>query len=419
MQTPVIQAAAVPEAPQAREIGAKTMASTLIGSHSLTHVYGQGFQVIIPEIYLAMGLSPFQTAFIGSVQTLSSGAASLVVGFVTDMMQHRRGMLLAVSMVILGAGYGLASIAPVYGLLLVAVAFGSVGISLWHPPAVSLLSQRFPQQRGFMISMHRSLGNIGDTIGPVIVGALITYAAFSWQSVLQMGAPIALALGLLVFLLLRNVGGAKQAPQDRTDLKTQLSSLKRAFKNPGMVTLIAITGLRGMGDRAVLFFLPLYLRFDLDMSSFDVGWRLGLLTALGVITGPLIGALSDRVGRKQVIIAVMLIGGIVPLLIMPAGSGIALVAVLLFGGMFMYSVNSLVQAAALDIVEGQRLEGTFIGLSWGFNSLFNGLSPLIAGALAQVFGFGVAFYYGAVLILAGGLLATRLPELKGRRAAHA
>ena len=387
------------------------MAVTLIGSHSLTHVYGNGFQVIIPQIYLTLGLTPFETALIGSVQTLSSGAASLVVGFLTDMFQHRRGIMLAASMGILGLGYGLASIAPFYGLLLMAVAFGSIGSSLWHPPAVSLLSQRFPRKRGLMISLHRSLGNIGDTVGPIIVGALLTYAALSWQSVMQLGMPLALALGVLVLLVLRHVGGSLTMDQQQAAFRTQMASLRQAFQNPAMATLIGITALRGMGDRAVFFFLPLYLSVDLGMDSFQVGWRLGLLTALGVVTGPLIGALSDRVGRKPVIVGVMVIGGIIPLLIVPAGSGLALVAVLLFGGMFMYSVNSLVQAAALDIVEGQRLEGTFIGLSWGFNSLFNGLSPLIAGALAQAFGFGITFYYGAALILAGSLLAIRLPAL--------
>lgn len=390
------------------------MASILIGSHSLTHIYGNGFQVIIPQIYRTLGLSPFETAFIGSVQTLSSGAASLVVGFVTDMFQHRRGAILALSMAILGIGYGLASIAPVYGLLLLAVAFGSMGISLWHPPAVSLLSQRFPKQRGFMISMHRSLGNIGDTIGPIIVGALLTWAALTWQSVLLMGMPLAFALAVLVLLFLRKAGGRKDETAERINFRVQLASLKQAFKNPGMVTLIAITGVRGMGDRAIFFFLPLYLSVDLEMDPFQVGWRLGLLTALGIVTGPLIGALSDRIGRKPVIVWVMIIGGIIPLFIVPAGDGIALVVVLLVGGMFMYSVNSLVQAAALDIVEGQRLEGTFIGLSWGFNSLFNGLSPLIAGALAQAFGFGITFYYGSALVLAGALLATRLPQLAPR-----
>jgi len=95
--------------------------------------------------------------------------------------------------------------------------------------------------------------------------------------------------------------------------------------------------------------------------------------------------------------------------------GVALLLVLLIAGMFMYTVNSLIQAAALDIVEGQRLEGTFIGLSWGFNGLFNGVSPLLAGALAEKFGFKATFYYAAVALILGFLLASRLPKLKARK----
>lgn len=388
------------------------MAGTVIGSHSLEHVYGSGFRVVVPQIYRTLGLSASETAFIASVQTLSSGAGSLVVGFITDMYQHRRGLVLGASALILGGGYLLASVAPAYALLLLAVAFASVGVSLWHPTALGVLSQRFPAQRGLMISLHRSVGNAGETVGPLLVGFLLL--TLSWQTVLRLGFPVSLFLALLLALLVRGIGGARQQRASfSANFRAQFAGLKWALRQPAMLTLLAVTALEGMGDRTIYFFLPLYLAVDLGMDSLEVGVRVGLLTALGVVTGPFIGALSDRVGRKPVILAVMLGEAIMSLVIVAAGSGMALVLVLLIAGMFMYSVNSLIQAAALDIVEGQRLEGTFVGLSWGFNSLFNGVSPLLAGALAELFGFKATFYYATVALFLGFLLATRLPGLRG------
>ena len=118
---------------------------------------------------------------------------------------------------------------------------------------MGVLSQRFPRQRGLMISLHRSTGSIGDTIGPTVVGFLLL--TLSWQVVLRFGVPVALGLAVLVAALLWNVGGPKgQVVSFRANLETQLSSLRTALRNPAMLTLLVVTALRGMGDRAVTFF---------------------------------------------------------------------------------------------------------------------------------------------------------------------
>ncbi|MBI2918799.1 MAG: MFS transporter [Chloroflexi bacterium] len=413
--------------PAAKAAGG-VVAGSLIGSHTLTHIYSHGFQVIIPELYKNLGLVPLSAGLIDTVRWLSSGFFSLLVGFFVDMFQHRRGLFLGLSMAIIGVGYLLVSVAPTYFLILIAIAFAATGGSIWHPPALGLLSQRFPKHRGLMMALHRATGSVGDTFGPMLVGFLmmagivalgplrISAPGLSWRGVLQVGFPVSVGLALLIWLLLWKVGGPKvKTPPFRSNFVSQMGVAKKALASKGMFNLLAVAALRGMGDRALVLFLPLYLAVDLGMNSLQVGFRLGLLTALGVFTGPVFGSLSDRLGRKPVIIGLMLVGGTMPLLIANAGTGGLLLAVIVLTGIFMYTVNSLVQAAALDLVEGQRLEGTFIGLLWGFNSLFAALSPLVAGAIAGFWGFKAALYYAASMTLIGGLLATRLP----RRAAVA
>ena len=56
-------------------------------------------------------------------------------------------------------------------------------------------------------------------------------------------------------------------------------------------------------------------------------------------------------------------------------------------GTVMFSINSLVQAAAMDLGEGKRLEGSLIGLLWGSNAAFGFFPPLILGGLVGAFGF--------------------------------
>ncbi len=197
-----------------------------------------------------------------------------------------------------------------------------------------------------------------------------------------------------------------------SSLKHQVRSLGKATKGSGMITLLAISVTRGMGDRALFLFIPLYLSQYLKMGTVAVGFHIGLLSLLGIASGPVIGAISDRIGRRPLIVIVLLMSTLFPPLMLISGSGIDLTISIALFGLFLYSVNSLVQAMAMDLAEGAKLEGTYIGLLWGVNAFFGAISPIIAGWLATILGFQAVFYYASVMFLAGALLATRLPPSK-------
>ena len=191
------------------------MATSLISAHGLEHMYGRSFLVLIPAIYVALGLAPIQAGMLDAVRQLSSGITSMSGGFFVDIFQHRRAQVLSLSMAMIGIGYFLVSVAPTYNLILAALALASAGSALWHPPALGLLAQRFPQRRGFFISLHRSAGNVGDWVGPLVVGALLVLLATrsdAWRIIMGVGTPILIILSILILIFLRNIGGPKAGP---------------------------------------------------------------------------------------------------------------------------------------------------------------------------------------------------------------
>ena len=103
---------------------------------------------------------------------------------------------------------------------------------------------------------------------------------------------------------------------------------------------------------------------------------------------------------------------IFPILIVKSDTGIGLTISIALFGLFFYSENSLVQTAGVDLAEGVKLEGTFIGMLSGNNALFGSISPIVAGALAGIYGFQAVFYYAAAIFLIGGFFALRLPPHK-------
>ena len=87
-----------------------------------------------------------------------------------DLYHHRVAWVLSVSAFSVGLGYLLMSVAPTYFLILAALSLGSIGSAMWHPPALGLLARRFPERRGEFISLHRSMGSIGDAVSPHCIG---------------------------------------------------------------------------------------------------------------------------------------------------------------------------------------------------------------------------------------------------------
>lgn len=387
--------------------GDRLVPAAIIGSHAVQHTYGQGFLVILPVVYSSLGLAPVEAGLIDTIRRLTGGISSMGGGLLVDRLQHYRALMLALALGLMGVGYFLAAAAPSY--ILIALAFGlATGAgSLWHPPALSILSQRFPGRRGLLIALHRASGSVGDTVGPVLVGILLR--AMDWRTVLQLSIGPAVAIGGVLLVALRWVsagpaGRGKASP----GFREVFGGLAGLFRAGALPRLMAVAGLRGMADNSLLVFLPLYLSEILHLDPVMVGLHVSLLTGLGIITGPLLGGLSDRVGRKRVVLGVMGASAVLAAGMGLVGQGLGLTVLVGLMGAILYGANPILQAAAMDLAEGLRLEGSIIGLMWGNNALFAAISPLILGLLAQHFGLGVVFWYALGLYLAGTALTLTL-----------
>jgi MFS family permease len=392
-----------------KRVSDRVMAISVTGAHTLEHIYGRSFQVLVPVIALALSLPPFQIGLLEAVRLFTSGVVSMASGFFVDILAHRRGQILAFSFALIAVGYFLAAIAPSYTLILIALALASAGSALWHPPALGLLAERYPEQKGLYISLHRSTGNIGDAIGPLLVGALLGYTG--WQWIAGGGAPVMLIVSALILIFLWNIGGPK--PEHIAvgqKFRSQLISAKDAMKGTGMASVFTVSALRGMGDASLIWVIPAYLLLELEKSPLVMALHVAFLAAPGIISGPLFGALSDRIGRKPIIVFIMATAVVLPIvMVLGAGNIVTTLAIAAFG-LFYFTVNSLTQAAAIDIAEGKRLEGTFIGLMWGSNALFGAGTAIVAGLVASKFGWEPTFYLASGIFFVGFIASLLMPS---------
>ena len=377
--------------------------------HGISHLYDQGFPVIMPTIASSLGLSYFQVAIILAIREWGSGVVSVGGGVLVDMLKRHWGLILTGCM----AGFAIANASigasPNYAVLLLAVIIVSIPGSLWHLPASAALSQRFPDRRGFAIVMHGFGSNIGNALGPVLAGALLT--VMLWRHVFFLYAAPTLLLTIFVWWSLKDLGREGEV-EERTQLDVQFRLALRLLKNPVVIGLLLTATLRGIALVGLNGWTPFYLEDPEDglgMGHLRAGFYYALLTGTGIISAPFLGSLSDRFGRKSVLVPGLFMAGFLSMVVVNAGDSALLALVMATLGVSIFAVHQIMQAALLDVV-GRGSEATAIGLIFGIPGLIGVASPfLVTLVIDHLGGLGAIFFYAGILTALSGVIVMILP----------
>jgi len=374
--------------------------------HGLTHWYPATFYLLLPLIGAEFGLSYSQIGLIMTCQYIASAVANVPGGVLVDTV-GRKGLLMAVSLFWVGFPYLLISFTHSFAMLLVCIALVGFGNSLWHPTAIPTLAQRYPDRKGLVLSLHGMGGNVGDAIAPIVVGAALAF--FSWRQVVVLNVAPGLIVAALMLVFLGGIRlGAKRAQAETQPLGDYARGLKELLRNRSLVLLSTGSAFRTMTQTALLTFLPVYLAHDLGYSPFWVGACLFALQAAGFAAAPVAGHLSDRMGRKHILVGSMLSSGVVLALMAFAGGSpvfIALVAVL---GFFLYATRPVIQAWLLETTP-KNMGGSSIGVLFGAQAVGGSLGPLLGGMVADAYGLLATFYLLAGMIVFANLFVFWVP----------
>ncbi len=379
--------------------------SALAGGHTLFHWMIQGFVVLLPEIQATFHLSGVGVGALVTTRELASGIVSLPGGFIIDPLRRYWGLLLAVCIGGISLGSLILGLSPVYPLLLAGIAIVAISHSIWHLPASASLSYHFSQRRAMALSFHGVGGSIGDVAGPVATGSLLL--VLGWQGILSVYAIAPFFLAFMAVWAFRGIGGPA-ADAGAADFDRRKEATKRLLRNRAMWGIIAVRGLRAMCLVALVTILPLYLDNDLGMSPFLRGIHIGLLIAIGLIAKPMMGYLSDRLGRKQVLVPGLIWSCAISLLLAGFSEGISLTVLIALLGLFLYPDQPILTAATLEIV-GREVATTALGIVAFFSFLMAAVSPLIAAGLYEARGLDAALYYVAALFAAAAIILALVP----------
>ena len=366
--------------------------------HLVVHWYTNLLSLTLPYIKMELSVTDVQVGTIITVQTGATTVAIVIVGYIADSFNRQGALIVSLAIVSFGLSMFVLGFSSNYVWTLVASGLIGLGTALWHPAAMRSVSLHFREKRGMALSMHGVGASIGDAIGPIIIGSVIV--GVSWKYVLNLHLIPALIIALILW---KSLGIMKNDKGHKTDLSMYLLGLKTMLADSQALGVVIVNTLVQMGRLSILAFFPIYLEETLNYSASDLGIFLGLLYVTGIISQPIMGVLSDKIGRKNVLVPSFFLMGILYLLMGLVPAGWPLAIVVLGMGLFFYAILNLIQTAIMDVAP-EGVQGSTMAVQGIFSLPFTLSSPVATGFLVTQFGIRTSFWYAAASSFLAALL---------------
>jgi len=367
---------------------------------------------LMPFIQPDLGLSNTQVGLISGALSLTWSFAAFGIGAVSDRTGSRKGLLilstLAFSICSFGSGL-VASFAMLLGArLIMGVAEGGI-----MPISQSLIATEVDaRHRGLAMGVAQGLGSslLGSFVAPVMLVAFAT--AFGWRHAFFLAGVPGLAMALLIAWIVRPSSTEPTKREKRSFSFAQL----RGVLGERNVLLCSIQSVLLVSYLVVCWaFMPLYLTQVRGYDATTMGWLMGSLGISATVASTAIPALSDRIGRRGLMILMPLIAIVLPLGALYFSGAVWALAAIFVVGWLVTGVFPLFMATVPSESVDARHIASALGICMGTGELIGGvLSPFVAGYAADRVGLQAPLWIMFALALGGGLVALGLRETAPR-----
>jgi MFS transporter, FSR family, fosmidomycin resistance protein len=374
--------------------------------HTFTHWCPATFYLLLPFLVKEMGLTYSQAGFLVTIRAAANLLVNIPAGMLVDII-GKKALLMALALLATGVPYFLVGLSHSFFWVASFMAFVGVGNYLWHPAAISTLSEKYPDKRGYAIAIHAIGPNIGESLAPLLVGILLL--SLSWRTVLFVNLVPGLVIAFVLWKFLFGKLDSRAERKQGLSAGEYLAGMKKMAQNPSILLLVLVAGMRSMTQQGLHTFLPIFLTNDLGLSSAVAGLYLSVTQTAGMIGTPIAGSISDRRGRKRVLTAGLFSTSIALFVLAYFQLTWLFITGLALLGFFLYAVRPVIWAWVLDL-SPKELGGSTVSFFSGSQSLLSSLSPVMCGFIADRWGILMAFYFLAATVLIANLIVLAVRE---------
>lgn len=367
---------------------------SIAGGHFMHDVYSAFFAPLLPELIEKLSLT---LTMVGTLNMFMQAPALLqpFIGYLADKVSLRYFVIFAPA--VTATLMSCLGLAPNYLSLAILLLLTGISVAVFHAPAPAMVAHIAGEQVGKGMSYFMAAGELARTIGPL----LVTWGVGLWglEGIYRL-MLIGWATTLILFWRLRNVT-AHTAPQG--NIWAMLPAFRRMF-----IPLAFVTIFRAFLLGALTTYLPTY-RVNQGADLTTAGGTLAILELAGVAGALLSGTISDRLGRKPVLLVSITISTVMMLVFLNV-SGWWMIPSLLALGFTLMSTQPVLLALVLEHYPERRAvaNGLFLSLSF----LTRMIAVQLVGIVGEHLGLHKAFLISALIPLLALPAIWLLPELR-------
>jgi len=369
------------------------------------------YAMVLAHLMAHFGMTKDTAGLLNSVTLVASAVGGVLFGFVADRVGRTRALMASILIYSLASGAcGLAQTIVQLGFFRLILGLGMGGE--WSTGAALVAETWRATHRGKALALMQSSWAIGEGLAAVVAGVLL--GPYGWRAVFFVGVLPA----LLVFWILRRVREPRLWSARREPTRVPLARLWQADLRGYAIVATLMNTATLFGYWGLFTWIPAYLALPTEQGGRGLGllqttlWLvlMGIGKWFGYVS---FGYFADSVGRKKAYSSYLLVAAVlVPLFGATADPTALLVlgaSVAFFGTGYFSGFGAI--ASELFPTE---IRATAMGLSYNLGRAVSALAPFLIGALALRYALGLAFGITSGAFLLAALLASLLPETKGK-----
>lgn len=362
--------------------------------HFSVDMYSGMLPLILLALTPQLGLTYAQVGFASMTYSIAASVSQPLFGWLGDQRGARPMAVLGVAAI--ATTVGIMRFVDNFVILIALAVIAGLGSAAFHPQGAALAAHAPSALRGAAASVFMLGGNTGYAFGPLLNTAIFSLTGNHMPETLAM-------LGLLqAAIVYWALAQRPSAAQDRAD--AHASPAQRAAISV-IIVLMLVMFLRSWLHSAVSTYVPQVFR-TFGYSNAEAGnvlFSILMPLAIGGLVG---GTLSDKIGRRRVLIATTLFcGPALGLLLNTSGISVYVLGVIL--GLTMGASTPVTLVMAQSLVP--RGLGLMSGIVLGFTFIAGAIGVAISGMMADHLGLLPTMHLNAALPLLAAALAWLLP----------
>ncbi|MEO7176877.1 MAG: MFS transporter [Saprospiraceae bacterium] len=334
-----------------------------------------------------LNVDPSQFGLVVSAYAFSAGISGILAAGFADKFDRKKLLLFFYTGFLIGTVF--CALAPTYKLLLLARIVTGVFGGVISSVSFAIITDLFKLEvRGRVMGFVQMAFAVSQVLGLPI--GLVLANRWGWHAPFWMIAGFGVVVGVVIFTYLKPVDshlreGAKQNP---------FAHLAKTLKNSDYLKTFLATTLLATGGFMLMPFGSAFSTNNMGLTMADLPLLYGVTGAFSMVFGPMIGVLSDKVGKYRLffagsLLSILMVAIYTHLGITPLWLAI-LINVILFIGITSRMITS---SALITAIPAPQDRGAFMSINASVQQISGGIAAAIAGLIVVQTPDGIMHHY--------------------------